>query len=49
MKIIDDDGEIVVITPGSPLGSRLLGLRSGDEVRVGEDTSVMQFTIAEVC
>lgn len=49
MKIVVDDVEMVVITPVSPLGSRLLGLRSGDEVRVGEDASAMLFTIAEVC
>ena len=36
MKIADPDGEIVVITPASPLGRRLLGLLVGDELRVDE-------------
>jgi transcription elongation GreA/GreB family factor len=33
MKIADSDGEIVVITPASPLGRSLLGLLVGDELR----------------
>jgi transcription elongation GreA/GreB family factor len=49
MKIVDGDAEIVVITPGSPLGRALLGLRTGDEVRAGEDAIAMPFTIVAVC
>lgn len=49
IKIAADDGEIVVITPGSPLGRCLLGLRSGDEVRLGEGDAVTAFTIVAVC
>lgn len=49
IKIADGDSEIIVITPGSPLGSSLLGLRGGDEVRAGADTAAQLFTIAEVC
>jgi transcription elongation GreA/GreB family factor len=49
MKIADGDGEIVVITPGSPLGRSLLGLRSGDEVKAGDDAAAMSFTIVAVC
>ncbi|GAC1451115.1 MAG: GreA/GreB family elongation factor [Desulfuromonadaceae bacterium] len=49
MKIADGDAEIVVITPGSPLGRRLLGLRSGDEVRSGDDATAVPFTIIAVC
>jgi len=51
MKIAggDEKEEVVVITPGSPLGRSLLGLRSGDEVRAGGDTSAMLFTIVAVC
>ena len=49
MKIADGDGEIVVITPGSPLGRRLLGLRCGDEVRIGADDMSLSFTIVAVC
>jgi transcription elongation GreA/GreB family factor len=49
LKIGDDDGEIVVITPGSPLGRSLLGLRTGDEVKAGDDAAAMSFTIVAVC
>jgi transcription elongation GreA/GreB family factor len=49
MKIVDGDGEIVVITPGSPLGRSLLGLRTGDEVRAGDDAMAVPFTIVAVC
>lgn len=47
MKIADSGGEVVVITPGSPLGRSLLGLRTGDEVRIGDDAAA--FTIVTVC
>ena len=48
-KVINDgEGEIVVITPGSPLGRSLLGLRSGDEVKAGDDATAMLFTIVAV-
>lgn len=49
MKIGDADGEIVVITPGSPLGRSLLGLRTGDEVKAGDDAAALSFTIVAVC
>lgn len=49
MRIAADDGEVVVITPGSPLGRRLLGLRCGDEVQVGSNDSAQPFTIVSVC
>jgi transcription elongation GreA/GreB family factor len=49
MKINAADGEVVVITPGSPLGRRLLGLRSGEEVQGGEGAGSMSFCIAAVC
>ena len=49
MKIVDADGEVVVITPGSPLGRSLLGLRTGDEVKAGDGASVPSFTIVAVC
>ncbi|NTW98840.1 MAG: transcription elongation factor GreAB [Geobacteraceae bacterium] len=48
MKINDDDGEVVVITPGSPLGRSLLGLRCGDEVKAGDDATALSFTIVAV-
>ena len=49
MKIADGDKEVVVITPGSPLGRSLLGLRTGDEVRAGGDAAAMLFTVVAVC
>lgn len=49
MKIADQDGDIVVITPGSPLGRSLLGLQTGDEVRAGNDAAAELFTIIAVC
>jgi hypothetical protein len=48
MKVYDDMGEIVVITPASPLGRRLLGLRSGDDVLFGDSATPMIFTIVAV-
>lgn len=49
LKIGDDAGEIVVITPGSPLGRSLLGLRTGDEVKAGDAAAALSFTIVAVC
>lgn len=49
MKIADDGGEIVVITPGSPLGRSLLGLRCGDEVKAGEGAAPLLFTVVAAC
>lgn len=48
MKVCERDEEIVVITPGSPLGRALLGLHVGDDVPVGSDATVT-FCIADVC
>ncbi|MHB8121160.1 MAG: transcription elongation factor GreAB [Desulfuromonadaceae bacterium] len=45
MKVCGGDSDIVVITPGSPLGRSLLGLRCGDEVKSGATS----FTIVAVC
>lgn len=47
-RIADNTGEIVIITPGSPLGCRLLGLRNGDEVRAGDDVTAMLYTVIAV-
>jgi transcription elongation GreA/GreB family factor len=49
MKITHGDWEIVVITPGAPLGRALLGLRSGDEVKAGDESSSAVFTVIAVC
>jgi transcription elongation GreA/GreB family factor len=48
MKIEDCQEEIMVITPGSPLGRSLLGLCTGDEVR-HDDAAAPQFTVVAIC
>ena len=48
MKIADGATEIVVITPGSPLGRALLGKRAGDEVQAGDIATAVTFTIVAV-
>ena len=48
LKIKDGGGEIVVITPASPLGRALLGRVTGDEVQAGDADTAASFTIAAV-
>lgn len=48
LKISDNDGEVVVITPGSPLGRSLIGSQAGDEVKVGEGATAVAFTVISV-
>lgn len=48
LKIASRTGEIVVITPQSPLGSNLLGKQAGDEVQA-MDVSGQWLVIEEVC
>jgi len=48
MKIPAADGEIVVITPGSPLGRSLLGKQAGDELQAEEHTLTTAFTVVQV-
>lgn len=48
LKVANGGEEVVVITPGSPLGRSLLGLSSGDEVRAGGNSTAMLFTIVTV-
>jgi transcription elongation GreA/GreB family factor len=48
LKVSDEDGEIVVITPGSPLGRALIGCMAGDEVTVGEGATAVAFTVISV-
>jgi transcription elongation GreA/GreB family factor len=49
MKIVDQDSEIVVITPASPLGSDLIGKGVGDFVKFGVGRAVKEFEIIQVC
>jgi len=48
MKVADADGEIVVVTPSSPLGRSLLGRRTGDEIQAGSATGATTYTIVSV-
>jgi transcription elongation GreA/GreB family factor len=48
MKLDDPAGEIVVITPMSPLGRKLLGLAVGDELQVVETGTGTLYTIVAV-
>jgi len=48
LKIVCRTGEIVVITPQSPLGRNLLGKQAGDEVQ-SLDESGQWLVIEEVC
>jgi len=48
LKLVDEDGECVVITPESPLGRVLLGKVCGDEVEAGGGSSRKTLTIVAV-
>jgi transcription elongation GreA/GreB family factor len=48
LKIGSPGNEIVVITPGSPLGRELLGKSPGDTVEIETGTSVMEYEIVDV-
>lgn len=48
MKIAGADGEIVVITPSSPLGRSLLGRRTGDEIQAGTAAGAATYTLVSV-
>ena len=49
MKINDGTGEVMVITPASPLGRALLGQRVGDEIESSVDAVAASFEIIAVC
>ena len=48
MRIPDGATDIMVITPGSPLGCNMLGKQLGDEVQAGEGQVASVFTIVAV-
>ena len=48
MKLDLDGEEIVVITPGSPLGNDLIGKVLGDEVNLGIGAAKKDFEIVRV-
>lgn len=48
MKLADAAGEIVVITPASPLGKRLLGLTVGDELPGSDAGTGTRYTVVAV-
>jgi len=51
MKVVDHltGGEIVLITPASPLGRDLIGKSVGDPVRIGVGPGCKEFVIVKVC
>jgi len=49
LKIVDAGGEIVVITPASPLGRALIGRVAGDEIESGREEGGRSYTIVAVC
>lgn len=49
LRVQQGDMEVVVITPGSPLGNELIGKVVGEYAAVGVGDSVTEFEIVEVC
>ena len=49
LKVKDDNSEIIVITPGSPLGRGLIGKSVGDRVQTGMRSSGKEYEIVNVC
>lgn len=48
IKVNVDEGEVTVITPESPLGQRLLGLRAGEVVEVSAGECEREYEITAV-
>lgn len=49
LKVEAEQGEVVVITPGSPVGRELLGKAVGDSVEIRLGASIREYEIVEVC
>ena len=49
LKVVDDGEEVIVITPGSPLGIGLIGRVAGDVVSIGRGDGEKEFEIVDVC
>lgn len=49
LKLQEGDSEIVVVTPGSPLGRNLIGRCAGDTIATGSAGGRREYEIAEVC
>jgi transcription elongation GreA/GreB family factor len=49
LKVEEDGEEIIVITPGSPLGRALLGKSAGDRVEMPAGSAEKGYEIVEVC
>ena len=49
MKITCNRTEVLVITPGSPLGNELLGKAVGDSIEVGTGSNLICYQITGVC
>ena len=48
LRLTGSDGEVVVITPASPLGRQLLGLTVGDDVLSADSGKKTEYTIVAV-
>ena len=48
LKVMDNQTEITVISPGSPLGGSLIGRRNGDYVEIGNGPNCKEFEIIHV-
>lgn len=49
LKVAADGEEVIVITPGSPLGRALIGRRAGDRVEMPAGGAEKAYEIVEVC
>jgi transcription elongation GreA/GreB family factor len=49
LKVEEGGEEIIVITPGSPLGRALLGKSAGDRVEMPAGSAEKEYEIVEVC
>jgi transcription elongation GreA/GreB family factor len=49
LKVEEGGEEIIVITPGSPLGRALLGKSAGDRVEMPAGSAEKAYEIVEVC
>jgi transcription elongation GreA/GreB family factor len=49
LKIAGSGGEIVIITPASPLGRGLIGKRVGDQLQTGKVPAIKTLSVENVC
>lgn len=49
LRVRDQQGEVMVITPPSPLGRSLIGQRCGDSIETGSGAGSREYEIIQVC